>query len=111
MKSSTLNRHKRFNSWSRKMVLLLFISSLGFSQQAFAESEPMPAGLALIKQASCMRCHSDATFHSGQTKIESLGDLTSRVKVCESNLNVGWFDDEINSVVDYLNQTYYHLPK
>jgi len=111
MKSSTLNRHKKYNSWPSKMVLFFFLSSLGVNQLAFAESEPVPPGLALIKQAKCMRCHTEATFYSGQTKMESLGDLTSRVKVCESNLKVGWFDDEIDSVVDYLNQTYYHLPK
>jgi len=33
--------------------------------------------------------------------------LKKAVSFCDSNLNIGWFDDEKQDVVDYLNKTYY----
>jgi hypothetical protein len=56
-----------------------------------------------------MRCHAEMSFHSGFTKMESLDDLTRQVKLCDANLKVGWFDDEIAEVVDYLNLNFYRL--
>ncbi len=74
-----------------------------------SDSNNLHAGKQLMDQARCMRCHSVMSFHAGYTKMESLGNLKKQVKLCDSNLKVGWFDDEVDTVVDYLNQTYYHF--
>ncbi len=34
-----------------------------------------------------------------------------KVKLCEFNSGSGWFDEEIDSVTEYLNKTYYHYKK
>ncbi|WP_459818215.1 hypothetical protein [Galenea microaerophila] len=88
-------------------ILLLFISSVG--TQALAESKRLPTGLMLVNEANCMRCHSEKTFHYGPSKMENLKHLHQQVKRCESNLKIGWFEDEMHDVTDYLNTTFYHF--
>ena len=63
----------------------------------------------------CLRCHAqgeayDDTF-TKETKSTDLAKLESWVRGCDVKFKTNWFDDEIMDVVEYLNQTYYQIPK
>ncbi|MBF6056833.1 MULTISPECIES: hypothetical protein [Thiomicrorhabdus] len=80
---------------------LSFASSLSIAA-------PHP-GQELHEAANCMSCH--ATKPYSPEKTTSFPNLVKTVQFCNDNLNAGMFEDEIEQLADYLNQTYYHFPK
>lgn len=69
-------------------------------------------GKMLHDDANCMRCHADLGYNQPElTKMAptDIKSLKKAVSFCDNNLSIGWFDDEKQDVVDYLNKTYYHF--
>lgn len=69
-------------------------------------------GKVLHDDANCMKCHADLGYNQPELKKMTptdLKSLTKTVNFCQNNLGIGWFDDETQEVVDYLNQTYYQF--
>jgi hypothetical protein len=72
-----------------------------------------------LHQETCLECHSPrvedgdhSTLYTRENRrVKDFAGLESMVRMCDSNLKIGWFDDEIMDVVAYLNQTYYHFPQ
>lgn len=65
---------------------------------------------------NCVACHTNMTGGDGSAlytrndrRVSSLSGLEAQVRLCESNLGLRWFDDEVLSVVTHLNKTYYHF--
>lgn len=92
----------------RSLASLVFtgISFTAFSSSASAEDHP---GQALHESANCMKCHSAQPYNPQKTT--SFPRLIKAVTFCNENLNAGMFDDEIEQLADYLNETYYHHKK
>lgn len=93
----------------RKSIILI-TCCMSFSVHSSVMPHP---GKTLHDEAHCMRCHAKIgynTQHTTKRKIGSIKDLKKAVTFCNNQLNTGWFDDEINEVVQYLNKTYYKLP-
>ncbi|MFW1677843.1 hypothetical protein ACFVYJ_08670 [Pontibacter sp. JAM-7] len=59
--------------------------------------------------ANCETCHSAAVYQRENRLIKSLPSLVAMVERCNSNLDVGWFPDEVSDVAAYLNRQYYHF--
>ncbi|RUM91807.1 MAG: hypothetical protein DSZ27_05455 [Thiomicrospira sp.] len=71
-------------------------------------------GKVLHDEANCMKCHSSLGYNKPNLKKmapNNYQDLQKAVAYCDQNLNVGWFDEEREEVVDYLNKTYYQFSK
>jgi len=95
-----------------KSILCLSLLGLSLSPSVYAaESETLRMGAELFQEANCMQCHSEKTFYNGQPKVKTFDRLVKQVQMCDSNLKIGWFDDEVHAVAEYLNQTFYHLAK
>jgi cytochrome c553 len=56
---------------------------------------------------NCTSCHDDSVYTRKDRRVTTLEGLKKQVKRCELNLGLKWFDDEINAVTAYLNDTYY----
>ncbi|AYQ56529.1 hypothetical protein BTHERMOSOX_927 [Bathymodiolus thermophilus thioautotrophic gill symbiont] len=86
--------------------LLIIIALL--STATFANKE----GEALHNK-TCVACHvvqHDDNFYMRQNrKIISLPKLSGQVSRCAQAFNTGWFPDEEQAVVDYLNKKYYQF--
>jgi hypothetical protein len=41
--------------------------------------------------------------------VRDLAGLGRQVRYCKDTIGLSWFDDEVDDVIEYLNQTYYHL--
>lgn len=90
------------NAMALPSLVLLF----GTSTHSLAEPHP---GKALHESGDCMRCHTAKPYNPNKTT--SFEQLIERVQFCNDNLNAGMFEDEVEQLADYLNDTYYHMPK
>ncbi|GKT12346.1 MAG: hypothetical protein ISEC1_P1324 [Thiomicrorhabdus sp.] len=93
-----------------KKTLLTSLSLAGsillLSQPVLAEPHP---GQELHESSNCLKCHADKPYNPDKTT--SFEMLVKRVQYCNDNLNTGLFEDEVEELADYLNETYYHMPK
>lgn len=69
---------------------------------------------AAIHQETCEGCHiikHDAAFYQRKDrKMDSYERLQSQVRLCNSNLELELFDEDMTLIGEYLNETYYHFP-
>ncbi|TVQ87145.1 MAG: cytochrome c [Chromatiaceae bacterium] len=63
---------------------------------------------ALYEQ-NCVSCHGSEVFTRPDRRVQSLGGLASQVRMCEQNLGLQWFDEDVQAVVGLLNREYYHF--
>ena len=72
----------------------------------FANEEGME-----LHQQSCINCHivyhDDAFYTREDRKIKTLAKLGGQVSRCVSTLELGWFPDEEQSVLEHINAQYY----
>ena len=62
-----------------------------------------------LHQESCIRCHDTGVYTREVKRVKNLQGLGKQVRFCRDNQGLTWFDDEVEDVVDYLNQNYYHF--
>jgi len=77
------------------------------------ENQVAMAGKKLHDE-QCVVCHANRTrgdstalYTREDRKVKDLKGLQGQVERCVTVLNVEWFDDEIDSVVEYLNTDFY----
>lgn len=92
-----------------KRYSAVFVSLyLGLSAANAAESTPA-SGKDLYEK-NCIACHGAEIYTRTDRKVTSRDKLTARVRTCENNLNLQWFDEEVEAVAEYLNKEFYHFP-
>ncbi|MEZ5673601.1 MAG: cytochrome c [Thiotrichaceae bacterium] len=100
--------------WSLMVLLLL----TGFVACATEEKSEDKADVSSSKlhEANCISCH--ATMFDGKAteiytrkdrKVKNLEGLKARVQMCATNLNLQWFDEDVDEVANYLNSEFYHF--
>jgi len=62
-----------------------------------------------LHSENCTRCHDSTTYTRENRRVQSLPNLGTQVRFCKDNLNLTWFDDEVDDVIGFLNQNYYHF--
>ena len=67
-----------------------------------------------LHEAHCKACHVSMSGGDGSLlytrknrRIDSLAKLEAQVRRCESNLELKWFEEDIEGVVQLLNTRYY----
>jgi hypothetical protein len=82
---------------------------------ASAEENALQSGKKLV-ETHCISCHASSYGGDGSgiytreyRKVRSFNGLKAQVTNCNTMLNLKWFDDEEQQVVQYLNHTYYHF--
>ena len=88
-----------------KIVFLLFIST---SLTASSLSNKAEEGKEFYLDANCQKCHNqDAKFDAKKKKSKNVSSLSMWVKNCDSFFETGWFPEEQELVIKYLNEVYY----
>jgi len=59
--------------------------------------------------ANCETCHDAEFYLREERKVRSHAMLESYVDGCSTNLDVGWFPDEVADVAAWLNREYYRF--
>lgn len=57
--------------------------------------------------ANCETCHQASFYQRSDRKVTSKALLETYVEGCNTNLDVGWFPDEVTDVAAWLNMEYY----
>ena len=96
----------------RPPLLLLFLLAPGVGLAAGDPAE----GRKLVAEAHCETCHHNKTMGDAKAiylrkdrKVSSMEQLKARVALCNSELGLQLFPDEEESIVAFLDQTYYRF--
>ena len=98
-----------------RLKLIISTTILIFSY-AFANSD-IKEGKELYLEANCQKCHlQDEKFDPNsikkeglKSKVKQMKDLHKWVKDCDNYFSIGWFPEEQDKVVKYLNKVFYRL--
>lgn len=106
-------------------IIYKLLVALSLSWAAFAIAEgtedttqekQAPTSQSKLHETNCIECH--ATMFNGKSnmmytrkdrKVKTAEGLRSRVQMCASNLNLQWFDEDIEEVTNFLNKEFYHF--
>ena len=86
--------------------LQLSLATLLFIPAAQADAADIAHGQALVQQ-HCMSCHDNRVYTRPNRRVTNLAGLKKQVKRCELALELKWFDEDINDVAGYLNESFY----
>jgi mono/diheme cytochrome c family protein len=96
------------------MPYLLPFALLGLVFAGGLQAKP-EAGRVLHEQ-NCVACHAQGFGPDGSgiytranRRVNTLSSLENQVNFCQNNLGLAWFEEEVGSVVKYLNQQYYRF--
>lgn len=71
-----------------------------------AHADSHAAAKAMYEE-NCLSCHGSEVYTREDRMVNSMPSLVTMVNRCNVNLNVGWFDDEVESVAQFLRENYY----
>lgn len=64
---------------------------------------------AALHAAHCTRCHDASVYGRESRLVNNLEELRARVRQCELVAEAGWFEEEVEAVVQYINNGYYRF--
>ncbi|QLQ30416.1 MAG: cytochrome c [Candidatus Thiothrix singaporensis] len=64
-----------------------------------------------LHDANCISCHDSGVYTRADHKMQDYAMLSAQVRRCDANLGARLFDEDLDKVTDYLNDTYYHFAK
>ncbi|WP_245912601.1 hypothetical protein [Marinobacterium halophilum] len=102
---------------SRGMVLILALYAGGVVADDGEQGRMLYYGVEIERtiqgvdytDANCETCHDDAFYQRADRKVHSYASLEAFVEGCNTNLDVGWFPDEVSAVASWMNATYYRF--
>lgn len=95
------------------LLACLPLVSIGQQIPALYTGADLKLGAKLIAEGKCVACHVSKVGGDGNSiyrpagRINSLGALRGMVEQCNSELNLGFFPDEVNSIAAVLNRDHY----
>jgi cytochrome c553 len=72
-------------------------------------AEPAPNHAQTLVGQNCVQCHGSEVYTRPDRKVSSLDGLGRQVRRCETNLQLRWFDEDVDAVTDLLNRSYYRF--
>jgi hypothetical protein len=64
-----------------------------------------------LVQENCTRCHGTEVYTRSDRRVNSFDALHGQVRMCEQNLGLTWFDDQVDAVAGLLNEKYYNFER
>ena len=87
---------------------IIYVTTLLFALNAFGLSQLAKDGKILYVEADCMKCHGiSPKYDPKNKKATDFEKVNSWVRLCDSQLETGWFPEEQESVAQYLNESFY----
>ena len=62
-----------------------------------------------LHNENCVRCHNESQYTRENRIVNNFDELRTRVSQCELMAELAWFDEEIDDVTVYLNNSYYQF--
>jgi len=57
----------------------------------------------------CTGCHEERVYTRNNRNVQSLERLRLQVRFCKDSLELIWFDEDVDDVVEYLERNYYRF--
>ena len=83
----------------------------GLLSVSYLFSSDVQNGKDLYYEAKCQKCHTSQDYTSEKRKVHDFSKLQWRVKRCDFTMDAGWFEEDIEDVVHYLNESFYKFKK
>ena len=100
-----------FLTWRKFLATLVIVCA----NSVFIQTTHAEDGAALHAK-NCIACHAAMTGGEGSvlyTRVDRVAktadDLNKQINRCQSSLSLNWSNDQISSVQQYLNQSFYHF--
>lgn len=58
---------------------------------------------------NCTGCHDETVYTRENRNLQSLERLGRQVRFCKDSLELSWFDEDVDDVIEFLNQNYYRF--
>jgi hypothetical protein len=87
----------------RLLASIGFLCYLGTAQAANIENGDE------LHFENCTGCHDISAYTRANRKVQSLTRLGTQVRFCKDSLGLAWFDEEVDDVIGFLNEKYYHF--
>lgn len=84
-------------------VALLLAPAAAIAAPAGAD----PVDAEALYEQDCTRCHGPEVYTREDRRVDSFEALHQQVRMCEQNLDLTWFDDQVDAVTELLNREYY----
>lgn len=107
---------RRHASWALASLLLLGAAVFVTSQARAADiykGADLALGEKLIAEHKCVACHvskvggDGSAIYKPKGKINTAGLLRGMVEMCNTNMNMGLFPEEVTAVAAVLNRDHY----
>ena len=89
-------------------MTLFAISMLLAASSTLAADAFDPPG---YHEAHCTRCHDGTVYTRDNRRVNSLPALQAQVARCDANLATGLFPEDLDGLVGYLNDRFYHFSR
>ncbi len=90
-----------------KIYIIAATICLGVSS-AYGDDAAKASGKELHEN-NCVSCHKPELYTKPNRRVTSREKLSSQVRFCVQQLNLPWFDEETESVAEYLNKEFYNF--
>jgi len=91
----------------QSLLFLALLIAAGTTQAAFLPGDAAKGKAIVDKQ--CMSCHDSSVYTRSNRRVQSVEGLIGQVNGCVRQTNVKLDREQVNDVVKYLDQTYYHF--
>jgi hypothetical protein len=88
-----------------KLLTVSLTAAILLSGASLVQAEAFDA--EAFHQDSCMSCHGTEVYTRPNRRINSLPALEAQVARCDANLSTQLFPQDLDSLVDYLDTSYY----
>jgi hypothetical protein len=62
-----------------------------------------------LHQDNCTRCHGSQVYTRSDRKVNNYPALKKQVNLCDSNLSLGLFPEDVQAITEHLNKLHYHF--
>jgi len=87
-------------------TLMITATLLALNLPALA-AEGFDAGKFIAEK--CSSCHDETVYTRPNHRMQNLAQLEKQVRFCDANVGTTLFNEDVKSVVNHLNQQYYHF--
>ena len=95
------------------VCISFFCATFAFAQPAIYKDADYMLGEKLIAESKCVACHvskvggNGSAIYKPQGRINTPGFLRGMVEQCNTELNLGFFPEEVTAVAAVLNRDHY----
>lgn len=76
------------------LIASLHVQADAFNPQQFVEE-------------NCSACHGSEVYTRDTRKMQGIQQLAAQVRRCDAQVGTALFDEDMDAVISYLNETYY----